>query len=229
VLEVDAGDSEDGEIGENEQEGDEILETVDTDLNEDTEKGRPEALKNIERLLCDFLHNQDMKEVMDCIEELKSTQYYSDIVDRGVSLLFDANKDGATHLVKLFRQLAMDGVLTQQHLETGLAPHLEMLDDLLIDFPLALTHLAALVAPLIVDSVLPLSIFSSEAATNLKESGSLGKWFELTLRSIQTQVKDPAFIKKLVQDSKLNLATFFKSSDTLHAFLEDHHELKGLA
>jgi len=229
VLDVEAGDSDDvGEIGEIEQpeELEDGAETLENDQSEESEKSKEDALKSIDRLLGDFLRSQDMKEAIDCIEELKTTQYHSDIVERGVNLLFDANKEGAALLVNLFRQLATDGIVTRKHLETGLAPSLEILDDLLFDFPLALTQLAAFVAPLIVDSVLSLSIFSSDAASNLKASGSLGKWFDLTLKHVQSLGKDSEFIKKLVQDSKLNFATLFKSSDSLQTFLTEHQELR---
>jgi len=209
-------DLDDGEVPENEQ-------------SEDSEKSREEALKSIERLLYDYLRSQDIKEAVDCIEELKTTQYHSDIVDRAVNLLFDQNKEGVDLLATLFRHLTAEGIVKRKHLETGLTPTLELLDDLIIDFPLALTQLAAFVAPLIVDSVLPLSIFSSDAASNLKASGSLGKWFDLTLKSIQNLGKDAVFIKKLVQDSKLNFAGLFKSPELLEAFLTDHQELKTLA
>jgi len=231
VLDVEAGDSDDGaEIAEIEpEELEDGGEPMENDQSEESEKPREDALKSIERLLYDYLRSQDMKEAIDCIEELKTTQYHSDIVDRGVNLLFDANKEGAVLLVNLFRQLATDGVVTRKHLETGLAPSLEILDDLIIDFPLALTQLAAFVAPLIVDSVLPLSIFSSDAASNLKASGSLVKWFDLTLKEIQLLGKDAEYIKKLVQDSKLNFAALFKSPDSLQTFLADHQELKTLA
>jgi len=228
VLDVEAGDSDEGEP---EIEPEELEDggEPENDQSEESEKSREDALKSIERLLYDFLRSQDMKEAMDCIEELKTTQFHSDIVDRGVNLLFDANKEGAALLVNLFRQLASDGVVTRKHLETGLASTLEILDDLIIDFPLALTQLAAFVAPLIVDSVLPLSIFSSEAASNLKASGSLVKWFDLTLKNIQLLGKDVEFIKKLAQDSKLNFAALFKSPESLQTFLADHQELTTLA
>jgi len=229
VLEVDPGDSDDGGEGET----DPVEEVEDGGLeNEQSDEpamSRDDALKSIERLLCDFIRSQDVKEAIDCIEELKTTRYHSDIVDKGVSLMFDANKEGAAQLVKLISQLAGDGILTQKHLETGLAPSLEILDDLIIDFPLAISQLAAFVAPLLTDSVLSLSIFSSDAASTLKASGSLGKWFDLTLKSIQSQGKDAEFIKKLVQDAKLNLASLFKSPDALQLFLAEHQELKSLA
>jgi hypothetical protein len=224
VLEVEPGDSDDGEVEELEDGGD----AMENDQSEESEKSREEALKSIERLLCDYLRSQDMKEAIDCIEELKTTHYHSDIVDRGVNLLFD-HKEGAVLLVTLFRQLATDGIVTRKHLETGLAPTLEILDDLIIDFPLALSQLAAFVAPLVVDSVLSLSIFSSDAASNLKGSGSLGKWFDLTLKNIQSLGKDGGFVKKLVQDSKLDFGALFKSPDLLESFLTDHEELKTLA
>jgi translation initiation factor 4G len=232
VLEVEPDNSDDaGEIEEIEQpeELDDGGEALENEQSEDSEKSREEALKSIERLLYDFLRSQDMKEAIDCIEELKTTQYHSDMVDRGVNLLFDANKDGAALLVNLFRQLATDGIVTRKHLEVGLAPSLEILDDLIIDFPLALSQLAAFVAPLVVDSVLPLSIFTSEAASTLKGSGSLGKWFDLTLKTIQSLGKDPESIKKLVQDSKLDFAGLFKSPELLQTFLAEHQELKALA
>jgi len=231
VLDVEAGDSDDGEIGEIEQpeELEDGGETLENDQSEESEKSREDALKSIDRLLCDFLRSQDMKEAIDCIEELKTLQYHSDIVDRGVNLLFDANKEGASLLVNLFRQLATDGIVTRKHLETGLAPSLEILDDLLFDFPLALTQLAAFVAPLIVDSVLSLSLFSSDAAGGLKASGTLGKWFDLTLKQVQSLGKDAEFIKKLVQESKLNFGALFKSPDSLQTFLTEHQELRTLA
>jgi translation initiation factor 4G len=229
VLEVEAGDSEDGGEGEI----DPIEEPEDGGLeneqSDEPEKSRDDALKSIERLLCDFIRSQDVKEAIDCIEELKTTRYHSDIVDKGVNLMLDTNKESAAQLVKLFRQLAGDGILTRKHLETGLAPTLEILDDLIIDFPLAISQLAAFVAPLLVDSVLTLSIFSSDAAANLKGSGSLGKWFDATLKSIESEGKDAEFTKKLVQDSKLNLASLFKSPELFQQFLAEHQELKSLA
>lgn len=206
-------------------------ENAENDNNAESEdpESREEALKSIERLLCDFLRCSDMKEAIDCIEELKTTQYHSDIVDKGVNLLFDTKEENGAMLVKLFRQLAADGILTQRHFEAGLAPTLEILDDLILDFPRAIPQLASFVAPLFVDSILPLSLFSSEAAANLKGSGSLGKWFDLTLKQIRTMDKDDEFIKKLVQDSKLNIVVLFKSPAQLETFLKDHEELKSLA
>lgn len=227
-------ENEGEEKSENEVDTQDALEN---DEEEDDEDEYPEGedspskdvSENIDRLLSDYVRSNDFKEAQREIGELGSS-HFRYLVKSGIMKVFDERSpQNIARLNDLFLQLAKDSTLTEKHLVAGLSPVIKDLEELLIDFPLALKALAEFVGPLIVAGVLSLSLLSSPESCALKESGSLGKLAEFTVKNIKSQAGiDAGKLVQLVQLSHLKLQDLFDESPKLEAFFQNHPELAGV-
>lgn len=198
------------------------------DKNEEREIDLATALDGIKRLLTDYLRSGDLLVAKQSVAELETKKYHSVLVEKGFTMMFDLKQDGRALLVKLFRELSLDQVLTGAHYITGLSPSIEVMDDTIIDTPLALNHLAELLSPLMVDGVVPMAILSCTEASGLKVSGSLAKWIDATVKNI-TALAGVERLRDLVKESEIKFSDLFKDEISLTTFLANNEDLKSFA
>ncbi|XP_073512178.1 eukaryotic translation initiation factor 4 gamma 3 isoform X3 [Phyllobates terribilis] len=100
-------------------------------------------------IIDEFLHINDYKEAMQCVEELSVKGSLSVFVRVGVESTLERSQITRDHMGQLLYQLVQAGKLSKQSYYTGLSDTLELADDMAIDIPHIWLYLAELVTPML--------------------------------------------------------------------------------
>ncbi|XP_073426274.1 eukaryotic translation initiation factor 4 gamma 3 isoform X6 [Dendrobates tinctorius] len=100
-------------------------------------------------IIDEFLHINDYKEAMQCVEELSVQGSLSVFVRVGVESTLERSQITRDHMGQLLYQLVQAGKLSKQSYYSGLSETLELADDMAIDIPHIWLYLAELVTPML--------------------------------------------------------------------------------
>nr|DBA15660.1 TPA: hypothetical protein GDO54_003133 [Pyxicephalus adspersus] len=122
--------------------------------NESTEAEKsPMSEEELERkskaIIDEFLHINDYKEAMQCVEELGAQGALSVFVRVGVESTLERSQITRDHMGQLLYHLVQSGKLSKQDFYTGFSETLELADDMAIDIPHIWLYLAELVTPML--------------------------------------------------------------------------------
>ncbi|KAJ4765192.1 eukaryotic translation initiation factor 4G [Rhynchospora pubera] len=109
-----------------------------------------ELHKKTVSLLEEYFHVRILDEALQCVEELKSPEYHSEVVKEAINLALDKGASFIDPLVRLLEYLASKNVLKPRDLGTGCLLYGSMLDDIGIDLPKAPVFFGDVVGRLIV-------------------------------------------------------------------------------
>ncbi|XP_069802966.1 eukaryotic translation initiation factor 4 gamma 3 isoform X4 [Dendropsophus ebraccatus] len=124
--------------------------------SETTESDKsPVSEEELERkskaIIDEFLHINDYKEAMQCVDELAVQGSLSVFVRVGVESTLERSQITRDHMGQLLYQLVQSGKLSRQDFFTGFSETLELADDMAIDIPHIWLYLAELVTPMLKD------------------------------------------------------------------------------
>ncbi|TVU29289.1 hypothetical protein EJB05_20849 [Eragrostis curvula] len=91
-------------------------------------------------LLEEYFHIRILDEAQQCIEELKSPDYYPEVVKEAINLALDKGANSIDPLVKLLEHLHSKNIFKAADLGTGCLLYGSLLDELAIDLPKAPAH-----------------------------------------------------------------------------------------
>ncbi|XP_018081987.1 eukaryotic translation initiation factor 4 gamma 3 isoform X13 [Xenopus laevis] len=100
-------------------------------------------------IIDEFLHINDYKEAMQCVEEFGANGPLSVFVRQGVESTLERSQITRDHMGQLLYQLVQSGTLSKQDFFTGFSETLELADDMAIDIPHIWLYLAELVTPML--------------------------------------------------------------------------------
>jgi len=100
-------------------------------------------------LLEEYFHVCILDEAQQCIEELKSPDYYPEVVKEAINLALDKGSNSINPLVRLLEHLHSNNIIKTVDLETGCLLYGSLLDDLAIDLPKAPAHFGEVIGRLI--------------------------------------------------------------------------------
>lgn len=100
-------------------------------------------------LLEEYFHVCILDEAQRCIEELKSPDYYPEVVKEAINLALDKGAISIDPLVRLLEHLHSQKVFKAGDLEIGCVLYGSLLDDLAIDLPKAPAHFGEVIGRLI--------------------------------------------------------------------------------
>lgn len=109
-----------------------------------------ELHKKTVSLLEEYFHVRILDEALQCVEELKSPDYHSEVVKEAINLALDKGASFIDPLIKLLEYLSSKNVLKPRDLGTGCLLYGSMLDDIGIDLPKAPVFFGDVVGRLIV-------------------------------------------------------------------------------
>uniref|UniRef100_A0A8C3UYZ9 Eukaryotic translation initiation factor 4 gamma 3 n=1 Tax=Catharus ustulatus TaxID=91951 RepID=A0A8C3UYZ9_CATUS len=107
-----------------------------------------EIERKCKSIIDEFLHINDFKEAMQCVEELSAQNLLPVFVRVGVESTLERSQITRDHMGQLLHQLVQSGKLSKQDFFKGFSETLEMADDMAIDIPHIWLYLAELVTPL---------------------------------------------------------------------------------
>ncbi|XP_040182669.1 eukaryotic translation initiation factor 4 gamma 3 isoform X5 [Rana temporaria] len=113
----------------------------------------PVSEEDLERrskaIIDEFLHINDYKEAMQCVEELGAQGTLAVFVRVGVESTLERSQITRDHMGQLLHHLVQSGKLSKLDFFTGFSETLELADDMAIDIPHIYLYLAELVTPML--------------------------------------------------------------------------------
>jgi translation initiation factor 4G len=105
-------------------------------------------------LLEEYFHIRILDEAEQCVEELKSPDYYPEVVKEAINLALDKGANSIDPLLRLLEHLHKKNIFKSTDLETGCLLYGSLLDELAIDLPKAPAHFGEVIGRLILSHCL---------------------------------------------------------------------------
>ncbi|KAM5125042.1 eukaryotic translation initiation factor 4 gamma 3 [Mantella aurantiaca] len=138
----------------------------------------PVSEEEVERkskaIIDEFLHINDYKEAMQCVEELGAQTSLSVFVRVGVESTLERSQITRDHMGQLLYHLVQSGKLGKQDFFTGFSETLELADDMAIDIPHIWLYLAELMTPMLKEGGISLKELITEFNKTLLPVGGGG-------------------------------------------------------
>uniref|UniRef100_A0A668A827 Eukaryotic translation initiation factor 4 gamma 1 n=1 Tax=Myripristis murdjan TaxID=586833 RepID=A0A668A827_9TELE len=122
----------------------------------------------------EYLHINDMKEALQCVQEMNSTQLLFVFVRQGLESTLERSTIAREHMGLLLHQLIKTGTLPTQQYYKGLQEILEVAEDMAIDIPHIWLYLAELITPMLHEGGIPMGQLFSEISKPLIPLGKAG-------------------------------------------------------
>ncbi|KAK3512623.1 hypothetical protein QTP70_018636, partial [Hemibagrus guttatus] len=169
-------------------------------------------------IIDEFLHINDLKEAVQCVEELQQVSQLAVFVRVGVESTLERSHIAREHVGQLFYQLIHRGNLQRAQLYAGLADTLEMADDMAIDIPHIWLYLAELLSPLLKDGGIPMRDLFSEISKPLIPVGKAGMLIVEILHLLCKQMGHKK-VGALWREAGLNWGDFLSEEQELQNFV----------
>ncbi|XP_076087139.1 eukaryotic translation initiation factor 4 gamma 3-like isoform X1 [Mytilus galloprovincialis] len=132
-----------------------------------------DMVKKAKAILDEYLHLQDMKEALICVEELNCPTLNHVFVSECINQVLERSTVARRHTGLLLHDLVKKPIITDKQYLQGLNSVLAYAEDMEIDIPKIYQYFGELIGPMVQDGSVPLS-FLKEACQPLKESGKAG-------------------------------------------------------
>ncbi|RXN02638.1 eukaryotic translation initiation factor 4 gamma 3 isoform X4 [Labeo rohita] len=140
-------------------------------------------------IIDEFLHINDYKEALQCVEELEQPAMLYVFVRVGVESTLERSQITRDHMGQLLFQLLQAGILHKLQFFKGFSETLEFADDMAIDIPHIWLYLAELVTPVLQEGGISMRELFSEFSKPLLPVGRAGILFSEILHLLCKQMK----------------------------------------
>ncbi|NWT67255.1 IF4G1 factor, partial [Prunella himalayana] len=115
-----------------------------------------ELEKKSKAIIEEYLHINDMKEALQCVQELGSPSSLYIFVQNGIESTLERSTISREHMGALLCQLVKAGTLSKEQYYKGLRVILEIAEDMEIDIPHIWLYLAELITPILQEEGIPM-------------------------------------------------------------------------
>ncbi|NXJ41235.1 IF4G1 factor, partial [Ciconia maguari] len=115
-----------------------------------------ELEKKSKAIIEEYLHINDMKEALQCVQELGSPSSLYIFVQNGIESTLERSTISREHMGVLLCQLVKAGTLSKEQYYKGLREILEIAEDMEIDIPHIWLYLAELITPILQEEGIPM-------------------------------------------------------------------------
>ncbi|NXY79318.1 IF4G1 factor, partial [Glareola pratincola] len=115
-----------------------------------------ELEKKSKAIIEEYLHINDMKEALQCVQELGSPSLLYIFVQNGIESTLERSTISREHMGVLLCQLVKAGTLSKEQYYKGLREILEIAEDMEIDIPHIWLYLAELITPMLQEEGIPM-------------------------------------------------------------------------
>ncbi|XP_067328797.1 eukaryotic translation initiation factor 4 gamma 3 isoform X5 [Anolis sagrei] len=171
-------------------------------------------------IIDEFLHINDYKEAMQCVEELGLPGALPVFVQVGVESTLERSQITRDHMGQLLYQLVQLGKLGKQDFFKGFAETLEMADDMAIDIPHIWLYLAELVTPMLKEGGISMRELLTEFSKPLLPVGRAGILLSEILHLLCKQMSHKK-VAALWKEAGLSWKDFLPEEEDVHAFLTE--------
>ncbi|NXF02030.1 IF4G1 factor, partial [Smithornis capensis] len=112
--------------------------------------------KKSKAIIEEYLHINDMKEALQCVQELGSPSSLYIFVQNGIESTLERSTISREHMGALLCQLVKAGTLSKEQYYKGLQEILEIAEDMEIDIPHIWLYLAELITPILQEEGIPM-------------------------------------------------------------------------
>ncbi|XP_051770046.1 eukaryotic translation initiation factor 4 gamma 1a isoform X3 [Ctenopharyngodon idella] len=127
--------------------------------------------KKSKSIIEEYLHINDMKEAVQCVQELNSASLLFVFVRNGVESTLERSTIAREHVGLLFQKLVSARILLPEQYYKGLQEILEIADDMAIDIPHIWLYLAEIITPMLQEGGIPMGQLFSEVSKPLLPMG----------------------------------------------------------
>ncbi|KAG5282217.1 hypothetical protein AALO_G00053560 [Alosa alosa] len=179
-----------------------------------------EMERRCKAIIDEFLHINDYKEAVQCVEELEQASQLHMFVRVGVESTLERSQSTRDHMGQLFFQLVQAGTLSKLHFCQGFSDTLELADDMAIDIPHIWLYLAELVNPMFREGGISMRELFSEFSKPLLPVGRAGILFSEILHLLCKQMSHRK-VGALWRESGLIWADFLPEGSDVHSFIAE--------
>ncbi|XP_071431821.1 eukaryotic translation initiation factor 4 gamma 3 isoform X7 [Pithys albifrons albifrons] len=179
-----------------------------------------EIERKCKSIIDEFLHINDFKEAVQCVEELSAQGLLPVFVRVGVESTLERSQSTRDHMGQLFHQLVQSGKLSKQDFFKGFSETLEMADDMAIDIPHIWLYLAELVTPMLKEGGISMRELLQEFSKPLLPVGRAGVLLAEILHLLCKQMSHKK-VGALWRESGLSWKDYLPEGEDVHTFLTE--------
>uniref|UniRef100_A0A671LNR8 Eukaryotic translation initiation factor 4 gamma 1-like n=1 Tax=Sinocyclocheilus anshuiensis TaxID=1608454 RepID=A0A671LNR8_9TELE len=127
--------------------------------------------KKSKSIIEEYLHINDMKEAVQCVQELNSASLLFVFVRNGVESTLERSTIAREHVGLLFQKLVSARILLPEQYYKGLQEILEIADDMAIDIPHIWLYMAEIITPMLQEGGIPMGQLFREVSKPLLPMG----------------------------------------------------------
>uniref|UniRef100_A0A8B9W1R1 Eukaryotic translation initiation factor 4 gamma 3 n=1 Tax=Bos mutus grunniens TaxID=30521 RepID=A0A8B9W1R1_BOSMU len=169
-------------------------------------------------IIDEFLHINDFKEAMQCVEELNAQGLQHVFVRTGVESTLERSQITRDHMGQLLYQLVQSEKLSKQDFFRGFSETLELADDMAIDIPHIWLYLAELVTPMLKEGGISMRELITEFCKPLLPVGRAGILISEILHLLCKQMSHKK-VGALWREADLSWKDFLPEGEDVHNFL----------
>ncbi|NXJ71481.1 IF4G3 factor, partial [Rostratula benghalensis] len=177
-----------------------------------------EIERKCKSIIDEFLHINDFKEAVQCVEELSTQNLLPVFVRVGVESTLERSQSTRDHMGQLLHQLVQSGKLSKQDFFKGFSDTLEMADDMAIDIPHIWLYLAELVTPVLKEGGISMRELTQEFSKPLLPVGRAGVLLAEILHLLCKQMSHKK-VGALWRESGLSWKDYLPEGEDVHTFL----------
>uniref|UniRef100_A0A3Q3EL07 Eukaryotic translation initiation factor 4 gamma, 3a n=1 Tax=Labrus bergylta TaxID=56723 RepID=A0A3Q3EL07_9LABR len=177
-----------------------------------------ELQRKSKSIIDEFLHINDYKEAIQCVDELQLGSQLHIFVHVGVESTLERSQITRDHMGQLFFQLLQKGLLPQSEFCKGFAETLEQADDMSIDIPHIWLYLAELLSPVLREGGFSMRELFSELSKPLLPVGRAGILISELLHTLCKQMSHRT-VGSLWRESGLNWSDLLPEEEDVQAFI----------
>uniref|UniRef100_A0A8C2WBZ5 Eukaryotic translation initiation factor 4 gamma 3 n=2 Tax=Chinchilla lanigera TaxID=34839 RepID=A0A8C2WBZ5_CHILA len=169
-------------------------------------------------IIDEFLHINDFKEAMQCVEELNAQGLLHVFVRVGVESTLERSQITRDHMGQLLYQLVQSEKLSKRDFFKGFSETLELADDMAIDIPHIWLYLAELVTPMLKEGGISMRELIIEFSKPLLPVGRAGVLLSEILHLLCKQMSHKK-VGALWREADLSWKDFLPEGEDVHNFL----------
>ncbi|XP_068811322.1 eukaryotic translation initiation factor 4 gamma 1 isoform X11 [Struthio camelus] len=179
-----------------------------------------ELEKKSKAIIEEYLHINDMKEALQCVQELGSPSSLYVFVRNGIESTLERSTISREHMGVLLFQLVKAGTLSKEQYYKGLREILEIAEDMEIDIPHIWLYLAELITPILHEEGIPMEELFREITKPLVP---IGKATTLLVEVLGLLCKGMSQKKagKLWRDGGLSWKEFLPEDQDVNKFVTE--------
>ncbi|XP_075058541.1 eukaryotic translation initiation factor 4 gamma 1 isoform X3 [Mixophyes fleayi] len=180
-----------------------------------------ELEKKSRSIIEEYLHINDMKEALQCVQELNCPTMLFIFVRNGIESTLERSTIAREHMGLLLYTLVKAGTLSKEQYYKGVLEVIEVGEDMEIDIPHIWLYLAELISPVLLEEGIPMRELCRELTKPLVPIGKAGI---LLAEILGLQCKGMSHKKAgaLWQESGLSWKEFLSKDQDVNKFISEH-------